>query len=43
MLGVLATYWYLTQRPYTQTLVSSWWEEASSPPPARAKPAERAR
>ena len=42
LLGVLGTYWYLTQMPYTHTVVSSWWEEASSPPP-RAKTAERPR
>ncbi len=35
LLGVLATYWYLTQREYTQSLVEEMWERASRAPVAR--------
>ena len=44
MLGVLATYWYLTQIPYTHTLLDDWWERASRPPAAHGvPPADRPR
>jgi hypothetical protein len=32
LLGVLATYWYLVEADYARSLVSEWWERASSPP-----------
>ena len=40
LIGVLATYWYLTQRDYTQSLMVEMWSRASRPPAApRANPA----
>ena len=41
MLGVLATYWYLTQMPYTHSLAGEWWERASRPPPTQTAPSAR--
>lgn len=41
LLGVLATYWYLTQMTYTQSLLGEMWQRASSPPPAHAAAARR--
>jgi hypothetical protein len=40
VLGVLGTYWYLTQMSYTQSLLGEMWDRASRPPAARsaAKP-----
>jgi len=38
MLGVLATYWYLTQMPYTHTLLAEMWERASSAPATKPAP-----
>lgn len=43
MLGWLATYWYLTQMPYTHSLLGEMWERASEPPPAHAPATARAR
>jgi hypothetical protein len=34
LLGVLAMYWYLTQRDYTQSLLVEMWSRASGPPAA---------
>jgi len=38
LLGVLATYWYLVQMPYTRALIAELWERASEPPAIRAAP-----
>ena len=43
MLGVLATYWYLTQMPYTRALVEDWWDRASQAPAPHAGPKAPAR
>ena len=44
LLGVLSTYWYLTQMTYTQSLLAEMWERASrAPAVARPPPAGRAR
>jgi hypothetical protein len=43
LLGVLTTYWYLTQMPYTHSLLGEMWERASQSPPAHAPTTARAR
>ena len=40
LLGVLGTYWYLTQMAYTQSLLAEMWGRASRAP---AAPSQRAR
>ena len=40
LLGVLGTYWYLTQMAYTQSLLAEMWVRASRAP---AAPSQRVR
>lgn len=35
LLGVLGTWWYLTNGGTVRTSVEDWWERASAPPPSQ--------
>jgi len=43
LLGVLGTYWYLTQADMLRSTVDEFWERASSPPAAHGMSDTRGR